>query len=126
MQKLYKRSMFLWNMIILADFLIECCKTSDMSIELSRFISISQIATTFILLFEIIFRFAAAFPDWRSFFLSPPNIIDIFLAIITTVILLPQIRSSDIAYGWLSIFQIARIYRVISAFKYTRENWVRC
>ncbi|KAK9235427.1 Ion transport protein-domain-containing protein [Lipomyces kononenkoae] len=114
-------------LLIFMDFVIECCKSSTMSERLSRIIYDFQVITTIVLLVEILFRFAASFPDWREFFLLPQNAknyIDLLLVIVTCVILIPPIKSSTIAYPWLSFFQVARIYRVVVAIKFTRQNWL--
>ncbi|KAK9366277.1 Ion transport protein-domain-containing protein [Lipomyces kononenkoae] len=113
--------------LIFMDFVIECCKSSTMSERLSVIIYDFQVTTTVVLLAEILFRFIASFPYWRDFFLLPQNAknyIDLILAITTCVILTPPIRASTIAYPWLSFFQVARIYRVVVAVKFTRQNWL--
>src|ERR1700737_2486588 len=61
-----------------------------------------------------------SFPDWRSFFRSKTNCVDLFIAITTSVIQIPAIHDSG-AYGWLTIFQIMRVYRIIITFPTTRD-----
>jgi len=89
---------------------------------------------------EILIRFLAALPDWRSFFgfsfgtrsgagyaggvgstgsiragATPgagSNWLDLILAVGSSVIQIPVIRNSE-AYPWFTIFQLARFYRVI-------------
>jgi voltage-dependent calcium channel len=61
---------------------------------------------------EIAVRFVANLPDWRGFFVQGNNYIDLVLAIGSTVIQIPVIHNSP-AYPWLTIFQLARFYRVI-------------
>ncbi|KAK9388500.1 Ion transport protein-domain-containing protein [Lipomyces mesembrius] len=114
-------------LLIFIDFIIECCKSSTMSERRSNIIYLSQVITSTVLLLEILFRFAASLPYWRAFFLLPQNTknyIDLLLVIITCVILIPPIKDSRIAYPWLSLFQVARIYRVVVATKFTRQNWL--
>lgn len=61
---------------------------------------------------EILWRMAAAFPDWRSFFMHRHNLLDLTLVVATTIIQIPGINGSRV-YTWLTIFQLARFYRVI-------------
>lgn len=85
-------------------------------------IDVSELVVTLVLLFEICFRLVA---DWRKFFLSRRNCVDLGLAVITSIIQIPVIRNSGQPYAWLTIFQILRIYRVVLAISWTRELIVR-
>lgn len=58
--------------------------------------------------------------DWRRFHKSKRNLVDLALAIITTVIQIPIIKHSGQPYAWLTFFQIIRIYRVVLAVEITR------
>lgn len=60
----------------------------------------------------MVIRFFAAVPDRRAFFHQRRNWLDLILAVVSLVIEIPVIRSSE-AYGWLAIFPLARWYRVI-------------
>lgn len=82
------------------------------------FAGASELGVTLVLLFEIIVRFIV---DWRHFFRSKRNIVDLALAIITTVIQIPSIKNSGQPYSWLTFFQIVRIYRVVLAVDLTRQ-----
>jgi len=59
-----------------------------MSEDRAKFIENSEVVVTFILLIEIVIRFAV---DWHSFFQDKQNWCDMGLAIITTIILIPPI-----------------------------------
>lgn len=61
---------------------------------------------------EIIWRLLATLPTWRSFFTKLNNNVDLFLAVICGIILIPPIPSTSV-YPWLTVFQLARFYRVI-------------
>ncbi|KAI5206104.1 hypothetical protein E4T39_02644 [Aureobasidium subglaciale] len=61
-----------------------------------------------------------AFLNWRRFHKSKRNLVDLALAIITTVIQIPVIKHSGQPYAWLTFFQIIRIYRVVLAVEITR------
>lgn len=82
----------------------------------------SELGVTIALDFEIILRFMA---DWRRFHKSKRNLVDLALAIITTVIQIPIIKHSGQPYAWLTFFQIIRIYRVVLAVEITRTLIVR-
>lgn len=77
----------------------------------------SELGVTIALDCEIILRFIS---NWRHFHKSKRNLVDLGLAIITTVIQIPVIKNSGQAYAWLSVFQILRIYRVVLAIEMTR------
>ncbi|MDA4133701.1 MAG: ion transporter, partial [Thaumarchaeota archaeon] len=67
---------------------------------------------------EIVVRIAA---DWRRFHRKPRILVDLGLALATTIIILPPIRNLGQTYAWLTIFQILRIYRVVLAVPITRS-----
>lgn len=70
--------------------------------------------------FELIFRFALFFPHLRKFFAEKSNCFDLFLVIATSLIQIPAIHNSSV-YGWLTVFQILRVYRIITAIPPTRD-----
>lgn len=74
-----------------------------------------ELAFTLAFDLEIIIRFLAYLPDWRSFFYRKRNCFDLFLAIACSIIQIPAISNSTI-YPWLTVFQLIRWYRVILAF----------
>ena len=62
---------------------------------------------------EIIIRTVGHLPDWSYFFTSGyHNVFDLFLAVVTSVIQIPPIPSTDV-YHWFTIFQLMRWYRVV-------------
>ena len=63
--------------------------------------------------------------DWRRFHKSKRNLVDLALAVITTIIQIPVIKHSGQPYAWLTFFQIIRIYRVVLAVEITRTLIVR-
>ncbi|KAF1989433.1 calcium channel-like protein subunit Cch1 [Aulographum hederae CBS 113979] len=117
-KKLYDQSSPLWILVILYGIVCQCLRSADMSKGREAFIDASETTVTFVLLFEIILRFIV---DWRSFFKSKRNYVDLAIAIITTILQIPVIHNSGQPYAWLSIFQIIRIYRVVMAVSLTRE-----
>jgi len=61
---------------------------------------------------EIVWRLGATFPRWRRFFARQRNVVDLLLAVVCSVILIPPIQHSPV-YAWLTAFQLMRFYRVI-------------
>lgn len=84
-----------------------------------------QVFITTLLAFEILWRFLVYLPEVRLFFSSTINIVDLILAITTSVIILPPIQNHTIVYAWLSFFQVARFYRVVIAAPFVRDLWAR-
>lgn len=113
----YDRTYWIWLLVIVYGLVCQGMRSASMSQTRTTFINASETTVTFILLFEIIFRFAG---DWRNFH-KPRNLVDAFIAVITTIILLPSIRNSGEPYAWLTAFQIMRIYRVVWAVPLTRD-----
>ncbi|KAL9052768.1 MAG: hypothetical protein Q9162_005188 [Coniocarpon cinnabarinum] len=114
----YHRTRLLWVIVIAYGIICQCLRSSTMHQSRARFIDVSETVVTLLLLFEILARLAV---DWRHFFKSPRNVIDLGLAVITTIIQLPPIHNSGTPYAWLTIFQILRIYRVVLAIPWTRD-----
>ncbi len=83
-------------------------------------LGVTETVATIIFDLEIILRFVISFPDWRSFFRKKANCFDLFLAIATSILQIPSIHNSSV-YGWLTIFQIMRVYRIIIAVPVTRD-----
>ena len=81
---------------------------------------VTELVMTLIFDIEIIIRFIISFPDWRNFFRKTRNLCDLFLAVSTSIIQFPPIHNAG-AYGWLTILQILRVYRVILAIPMTRN-----
>ena len=88
--------------------------------DFSLKLGVTETVATVIFDVEIIIRFVISFPDWRSFFRKKANCFDLFLAIATSIIQIPAIHDSSV-YGWLTIFQIMRVYRIIMAVPVTRD-----
>lgn len=118
LKRLYERTYWLWIAVIIYGLSCQCLRSAEMSRSRERFVDTSELGVTLVLLLEIILRFAA---DWRRFFWSKRNWVDLGLAVMTTLIQLPKIRNSGQAYAWLTIFQILRIYRVVLAIPMTRD-----
>ncbi|KHJ36377.1 putative ion transporter [Erysiphe necator] len=108
----------LWVALIAYGILCQTFRSSNMPKTLAQFIETSETIVTILLLFEIMIRFIV---DWRKFSKSKRNVVDLSLAIITTIMLIPSIRNSEKLYAWLTIFQITRVYRLIMALPVTKS-----
>ena len=117
-KKFYDRTFWIWILIITFGLTTQACRSSKMSPNRERFLFNTEIIVTFFLDFDILLRLVS---DFRGFHKRWVNWFDAFLAIVTTVILLPPVRNSGAPYAWLTIFQILRIYRVVWAVPMTRN-----
>lgn len=118
LKQYYEKTEWIWLAVITFGLIVQCFRSASMGPARLGFINASELGVTLILLFEIVFRFIA---DWRHFFRSKRNDVDLFLAVITTIVQIPGIRNSGQAYAWLTFFQIVRIYRVVLAVDITRD-----
>jgi hypothetical protein len=116
-KRLFDKTYWFWIVIIAYDIICQALRTAHMSHSRAVFIDNSEIVVTLILLVEIVVRFAV---DWRGFTQDKKNWVDLGLAAITAVILIPPIRNSGRPYDWLTVFQLLRIYRIIIAVPVTR------
>ncbi|KER00875.1 hypothetical protein AUEXF2481DRAFT_45612 [Aureobasidium subglaciale EXF-2481] len=108
---------WIWIAVITYGLIVQCLRSAYMSPSRDAFLNSSEIGVTIALDIEIILRFIA---DWRKFHKSKRNLVDLALAVITTVIQIPVIKHSGQPYAWLTFFQIIRIYRVVLAVEMTR------
>ncbi|TVY46139.1 Calcium-channel protein [Lachnellula subtilissima] len=115
---LFDKTYWFWIIVISFDLTCQALRSARMSPSRGKFIDDTEVVVTLILLVEIVIRFAV---DWRGFTRDRINWIDLGLAIVTSVILIPPIRNSGQPYAWLTVFQILRIYRVIIAVPVTRS-----
>jgi hypothetical protein len=120
LKKLYDNTAWVWVFVITYGLILQALRSADMTEFTEHLIDRSEIGVTFLLLVEILVRFAV---DWRHFFHSKHNVTDLGIAIITTIIQIPAIKQSHggRAYAWLTVFQIMRIYRVVLAVPMTRD-----
>lgn len=118
LRRLYDKTYWFWILNIVAGLVIMCFRTAHISHRREQFVLNGETILTCILALEIVLRFVC---DWRHFFRSKLNCVDLALAVITCVTQIPQIRNSGQLYAWLTFFQIVRFYRVVMAFRLTRE-----
>ncbi|EUC42908.1 hypothetical protein COCMIDRAFT_7576 [Bipolaris oryzae ATCC 44560] len=120
LKRFYDKTRFFWVAVIAFGLVAQMMRSAYMSNFRRSFIDTVELVVTLILVLEILIRLIV---DWRNFFKSKQNVIDLFLAVITAIIQLPAIKSAHNgkAYAWLTVFQIARVYRVVLAIPVTRD-----
>jgi len=118
LKRYFDKTKIFWVCVIAFSLVVQTTREAEMSEESEKFIMNSESAVTLLLAVEIILRFLC---DWRNFFYSKRNCVDLFLAVVTSIMQIPAIRNSGQPYAWLTTFQIARIYRVVLAVRVTRE-----
>lgn len=118
LKKAYNYTFWLWIVVITFGLIVQACRSAKMSRHRENFLFVTEVFVTLTLDLEITFRLVS---DHRNFHRSWKNWFDLFLVVVTTVILIPPIRNSGTPYAWLTIFQIVRIYRVVWAIPMTRN-----
>lgn len=118
LRRLNHKLYYPWVLVVLAQFAFQASKTAFNPTWNTR---LDQVESYFTIVFlvEIMLRFAGYLPhSMRLFLQSGTNLADVGLAIVTSIIQIPFIKRS-VVYPWLTVFQIARFYRVIVAFPRT-------
>lgn len=123
--KFYHRTRYLWLAFIAADIIAECTVDSRSSQRHVDMVYHFHGATAGVMLIDLILRFAGYLPYWRYFFRSKGNVLDLFLGIANVIILLPFVHNHDEVYNWLTVFQVARFYRIPVSVKFVRSMWSR-
>jgi len=108
----YQMTKWFWVILALTSLTIQATRTVNPGPIHRELLNNGELAITIAFDIEIIARFTTYLPDWRDFFRKGRNWLDLILAIGSTVIQLPPVRSSPV-YPWLTIFQLLRFYRVI-------------
>ncbi|KAK4158205.1 Ion transport protein-domain-containing protein [Chaetomidium leptoderma] len=115
-QRLSRKISWVWVLVIAYGLFCQALRSATMSPDRETFINASEIVVTSLLDVEIVLRL---FANFRGFHRKSRNLVDMGLAVITTIILIPPIRNSGQVYNWLTIFQIVRAYRVVLAIPMT-------
>lgn len=124
--RLYYRVEYAFVLLIGSDLIIQCFRSSTMPQDRAHFLYRCEAVFTCILLAEILLRLTLYLPHWKIFFMSKMNSFDLFLAIITSIIIIKPVKESlGHAYYWLTVFQIARFYRVVLAHRITSDLWLK-
>ncbi|KAI8976389.1 Ion transport protein-domain-containing protein [Trametes punicea] len=111
-REIYESIRWCWVGFALASVVLQATRTVDMSPMHAEILDKGELALTIMFDIEIVIRVAAYLPDWRKFFYRGQNVLDLVLAIGSSIIQIPAIHNSK-AYPWLTIFQLMRFYRVI-------------
>ena len=109
---LYENIRWCWVALALGSLVLQATREVDIGPTHQQVLNIGELVLTIAFDIEIAVRIVAHLPDWRSFFVQGNNYLDTVLAIGSTIIQIPAVHNSP-AYPWLTIFQLARFYRVI-------------
>lgn len=108
----YSHTQWCWVLLALASLALQASRQVDTTSTHELIMYFGELGITFAFDVEIIIRMLAELPDWRVFWMSGRNVLDLGLAIGSSVIQLPIVRNSNV-YEWFTILQLARFYRVI-------------
>lgn len=109
---MYDYTRWCWVLLALASLALQASREVEMSDTHREILFYGELGITIAFDIEIIIRILATLPEWRSFWVSGRNILDLGLAIGCSIIQIPVIRRSGV-YEWFTILQLARFYRVI-------------
>jgi hypothetical protein len=122
----YSKFEWIFVIVVVADLFVQCFRKYGMSEFRRHTLYRFECAFTLVFLGEIVVRFAMHFPHWRLFFVSKRNCFDLFLVVLTCLIILQPIKERlGWVYYWLTVFQIMRFYRVVLATAITRNLWMQ-
>lgn len=122
----YYRIEYTFVLIITCNMIVQSLRSDDMPLSQAHFLYRCEVAFTVIFAVEIMLRFVLYLPHWRVFFMSKMNWFDLFLAVVTCIIIIDPVKLKlGHAYYWLTVFQIARFYRVVLAHRLTSNLWLK-
>jgi hypothetical protein len=98
--------------LALASLVLQATRDVTIGPTHQQILDIGELVITIAFDVEIAIRLVAHLPDWRGFFVQGTNYLDLILAIGSTIIQFPVVHRSPV-YPWLTVFQLARFYRVI-------------
>lgn len=124
--KIYTDLKICFDLLILISVIYMCFRDMETTAaELTKARRAEGIISL-VLLFEMVIRFTLYLPNWRTFFTLKRNLLDLFLAIITSIMGIPIIyEKSDRLYEWFLIFFLMRLYRIVILVKFTRRLWAK-
>ncbi|KIJ40348.1 hypothetical protein M422DRAFT_256903 [Sphaerobolus stellatus SS14] len=112
MRDAYQLTRLVWPILAVISLGLAASKTAKTTESVARMLDNAELGITIAFDLEIIWRFLAHFPDWRSFGGGVANWADLIIAVGCSIIQIPPIHDSR-AYPWLTVFQLFRWYRVI-------------
>ncbi|KAI8381166.1 Ion transport protein-domain-containing protein [Radiomyces spectabilis] len=96
--------------LVFFDMVFMCIRSAYASEDILELIDNAETAFTFVFAIEILLRMIGT-TTWIQFWSVGRNKFDLFLVIATCIIQLPMIQDSP-SYKYLTIFQVARLYRL--------------
>ncbi|KAG6811221.1 hypothetical protein H0H92_008482 [Tricholoma furcatifolium] len=108
----YEYTRWCWVLLALASLVLQATRTVDVSATHEAIMYYGELGITIAFDVEIVIRIFAALPDWRGFFSHGNNLLDLILAVGSSIIQIPVIHNSS-AYPWFTVLQLMRFYRVI-------------
>jgi voltage-dependent calcium channel len=124
LKSIYLPARWCFVFLALASLTVQATRTVHSSPTHLNILDVTELAITLAFDLEIVVRLLAEFPDWRAFFQQPNNVLDLVLALGSSIIQIPSIHQSRV-YPWLTIFQLARFYRVVLEVPFMRPLVVR-
>ncbi|KAI0031009.1 Ion transport protein-domain-containing protein [Vararia minispora EC-137] len=110
--EVYDHIRWCWVALALASLALQATYSASMSATHAEILSKGQLGLTIAFDFEILVRVVACLPDWRAFFWKGTNVLDLMLAVGSSIVQTPGVRDSG--WGkWLVGFELVRFYRVI-------------
>lgn len=111
-KEIYENVRLCWVALALASLILQATRNVDVGPTHQTILNEGELVLTIVFDLEILVRIIAYLPDWRGFLARGQNWLDLILAVGSSIIQIPAIHQSSI-YPWLTIFQLARFYRVI-------------
>ncbi|ORX60316.1 hypothetical protein DM01DRAFT_1332475 [Hesseltinella vesiculosa] len=105
----------LWVALVVVDIVFLALKNNDMTADQIQLLDYIEFVFSMVFLAEITVRYLAHWQQLDVFFKNKANRADMIIAFMTCIIWIPPIRNNQVAFAWLSGFQVLRIYRVILA-----------
>lgn len=122
----YGKFEVIFVILIFSTFIFSCTKTRQNGVFPSKYNTV-EFVVSIVLMVEILVRFGifTYAQNWRAFFFSGFNLLDLFLNMFALIFSLPPVYNSisSRGSGWLSVFGILRFYRVIVFIKPIRKSW---
>lgn len=122
----YYKLDWIFVIVVMLSLFAQCFRSFTMSETKRQSLYRIEAAFTSVFAGEIVLCFIAHIPNWRLFFASKRNCVNLFLAIVTGLIIIGPVKEKlGWAYYWLTIFQLLRFYRVVMATSITRNLWMQ-
>ncbi|CCH41454.1 Calcium-channel protein CCH1 [Wickerhamomyces ciferrii] len=126
LSNIYLKTKWIFELVIVAGLVLQATTDSSTTKHDMYRAYIGECIVTLLLLFEIIVRFSLYLPNYKLFLKDRRNWVDLFLAVFTSIIIIPPIHTAlGRGYDWLRFFQIVRFYRVVLMFKFARQLWAQ-